>query len=262
MAGQSDIATTDGQALAARSSIDQTQAREAEPSSETAKSLGLSLKPSDYISLTALALSLTTALYNGWGWLQGPKVSFYPPELVSFHCTEVEGPEDKPKCKPDSHVFIAGSSMTYLNSGRPEYGAVLLEELATLSFDPKRPIKLHWHEFANLTSLSASSSQAAAIQLPGASSIAHETRFFARDEACKSPCDPAKNFMKWTDFLDHLVTKKEDATVTFSAKWRGGGEPEIQSAACKAFISDEDRTRWARKLGELTRLSSLTCRYP
>ncbi|MET4481597.1 hypothetical protein ABIB66_006157 [Bradyrhizobium sp. F1.13.3] len=264
MGGQPVLPSTNVSASPEPSADHQTKPSEApgkSPSTEGAKPSGLSVKPSDYISLTALLISLSTAVYNAWGWVQGPRVSFYPPELVSFHCTAVEGPDEKPKCKADSNVFVAGSSMTYLNSGRPEYGAVLLEERAALAFSPQQPVTLHWQEFANLTSLSASSSQAAAIQLPGASSIAHETRFFPRDEPCKSPCNPAKNFMRWTDFLDHVVTKKQDVTVTFSAKWRGGGEPESQSRACSVFVRDDDRKKWATELGELTRLSSLTCRY-
>jgi hypothetical protein len=73
MGGQTVSPPTNAVTLPQPPSDDQKprEAPEKNPSSGKAKSSGFSLKPSDYISLTALVLSLTTAVYSGSNWFFG-----------------------------------------------------------------------------------------------------------------------------------------------------------------------------------------------
>jgi hypothetical protein len=156
--------------------------------------------------------------------------------------------------------MIAATNMTYVNDGRAEYGAILVDELATLRIGDGNSATLHWHEFSNVTTLNAASVMAAATLIPGASSIAHETRFFARDEACAAPCDPHRNFIPWKQFIAAASDKEQQISVIFSARTRARRE-KVYSKTCGLFISDRDRSRLAAQGSKITRITSLTCRY-
>jgi len=218
------------------------------------------LKFSDYIALIALSIAVLGAIYNLIGWLKGPVVSFRSPELVSFHCFPATEQGDNLICGSDSNVMIAGTNMTYVNAGRAEYSAVLIDETATLEIPSRKSALLHWHEFSNVTTLGAQGTLAYATVIPGASSIAHETRFFAREEPCVSPCDPGEDFVPWSVFVAALADPKQAIKVKFSAKVSAGGEIE-QSSECAVFISDAVRSEFKTKGSLKTRITSLTCNY-
>jgi hypothetical protein len=219
---------------------------------------GYRFKPSDYMSLAALIISATTAFYNLLGWLEGPTISFRLPELVSFHCYPATESNGSLECGPASSVMIAANNMTYVNKGRSEYSGVLLDETATLRISGRKDATLHWQEFSNVTTLGSGATTATATVIPGSSSIAHETRFFARDEACKDPCDERRNFVPWSEFVTTVSDPGRTVNILFTAKLSTRGEVSV-SASCDVFFSKTDRAE-LRQLGvKKTRLTSQTC---
>src|SRR5262249_31190466 len=119
------------------------------------------LKPSDYMSFAALAISAVTAIYNLVGWWQGPVISFVAPEKVSFHCYPAKpNAEDDLECHPKSNLAVRATNLTYVNNGRHEYGGALLDETATVRISSLGEVTLHWNEFSNLNTGGSSSTNA------------------------------------------------------------------------------------------------------
>lgn len=216
------------------------------------------LKFSDYISLIALLIAAAGAAYALVGWLKGPVISFQSPELISFHCYPATEQGDSIICGADSNVMVAGTNMTYVNAGRPEYNAVLLDETATLHISSRKDAVLHWHEFSNVTTLGAQGTLAYATVVPGASSIAHETRFFAREQPCAAPCDARENFVPWSEFVAAAADPKRTIAVTFSARVSAGGDV-LLSKTCNVYLSDAARVEFKAQGSLKTRITSLTC---
>jgi hypothetical protein len=224
-----------------------------------ARAPGYRFKPSDYMSLAALIIAAVTAIYSLLGWLQGPTILFRSPELVSFHCYPAIQKQGSLECGPNSNVMIAATNMTYVNEGRPEYGGILLDETAILRISSRKDATLHWHEFSNVTTLATGAvTLASATVIPGSSSVAHETRFFARDEPCSAPCDPRSNFVPWSAFVAAVAEPARAVSIVFSARVSARGEI-VRSGVCNVFMSEVDRAEF-RKLGVgKTSITSLTC---
>jgi hypothetical protein len=228
-------------------------------SRKTQERAGDQLKPSDYMSFVALLISVATATYNLVGWFEGPTITFRPPQLVSFHCYPATKKNEGVECDQESNVMLAGTSMTYVNSGRPEYGGILLDEAAAIHISTRSEATLHWQEFSNLATLGTGNfTLASATMIPGSSSIAHETRFFARDEPCIAPCNPRSNFVRWSDFAAAAADPANRISVTFSTRVATPNE-RMLTGTCDVFIDEVDRAQFHQLGIKKTNITSLTC---
>lgn len=214
------------------------------------------LKPSDYISFTALLISAAAAFYGLLGWFKGAIISFIPPEAVSFECYPTKPGDDE--CGAQSILSVRAGNMTYVNEGRPEYGAVLVGETVTVRISSSKEAKskeakLHWSTFSNLNPDAPSEPKIASAQLiPGASAIAHETVFYAREEPCSS-CDPRTNFVPWAEFVKAIADPSRKISLSFSPTVRAN---TIPSKSCDVFLSDAVRNRFQQPSAEVQRTTT------
>ena len=148
--------------------------------------------------------------------------------------------------------------MTYINEGESGYNGLLVGETATLKLGDRSEVELKWQEYSDVTTLGASGRDAIAQVIPGASVIAHETRFFPRDEACSLPCDVRKNFLAWKDFAAAVGDSHTTVSIKFTATLRGQNETKT-SAKCRVFLEPIDREDFARLGLAKTNATSLVC---
>ncbi|GEM_PF-2340295 len=196
------------------------------------------LSVSDYVAVSGFALALVGNGYLLIEHLRGAELTFFPPDEVEFRCTEFDhvGP-DQFDSDPDGHYHCSQRSnltltatMSYVNTGRVNYNAVLRREYASVRFSAKNKVDLGWQYFSDITSVDVEEKVAVPSLIPGAGSLSHETRFYPKIINGLRP-----NHMKWSDFRNLYEPSNEGipspiATVDLAAELFG--MEEKLSASC------------------------------
>jgi hypothetical protein len=198
-----------------------------------------------WISFAALVLSLATGLWAVVGYLTGPRVSMLSPTSVTFRFWEW-----------GESLALTATTMNFINDGRKDYDALVLEERAVLTFfGSGRQIELSWWWF--LDADGAPKEQAHPVVVPGAGVASHETRFAPILEACPETggCEGSiayKNFMSWKEFLRLASDRRTlpSVDVTFRARVKERSE-RVLERRCQVSFNDRGREQLAQELARL-----------
>jgi hypothetical protein len=155
-------------------------------------------KTVDPLAVIALVLALGSSAWQAVGYLQGAKVDFILPELVEIRASR-EG------------WMTVNAQMSYVNTGRAEYSAIVQQELVRVRVHGKGPagqvprrVELYWQSF--ITTDYAGKNElrtdedAHPFVVPGASAVSHQTSFFPRSIYCQG-CNQYANYIKWDDVV-------------------------------------------------------------
>jgi len=170
-------------------------------------------RKTEFIALSAFALSITTLAWQIVNSTVGAVVKVFPTDQVVFTAVDKLG-RNYPG-QPNLLSVIA--RMAYVNEGDTGHNAVVRREYLHFSLG-NRQIEQRWYEFGSsdvqdgkLTFVR--DSDAHPIPLNAGSAASHETLFAAWEIDCaqipSKQCDPAGNFVKWDDFLAAIKTTKE-----------------------------------------------------
>lgn len=185
-------------------------------------------KKANILSLVAFLLSLSSILYQLWGYMRGPDVRMFPPDQVLF-MTETMG-------KKEYMLIIA--PMTYVNKGQAGYNAVLKEERVSFTLKGKK----YEQKWVGIVNSSSSDSRlkvegkdtAHPMTINAGSAISHETKFSPRSFPTREP-DRWRNFLVWDDFLAGLSGLKELELEFVTEIY--GERPE--KAKCKVILDSD-----------------------
>src|SRR4051812_46044697 len=101
------------------------------------------LDTGNWISLTALVLSVGTVMWQVTGYLRGAQVEFLPPTSVTFRFWSAG---------PANSVALSATTMNYLNQGRKDYDGLVLDEHAEIGLSASAaPTRLDWWWFLGPT---------------------------------------------------------------------------------------------------------------
>jgi len=228
------------------------------------------MKTSDKIAFFALIISLATAAYNSYQWLQGAVVRFAPPAIVQVqaNCIDWEElldgekgkcKEEKGKCKERANLEIVGDSFIYANHGAPGSKAtVLYEEVVTQV--KNQEIILDWKYFTNyVQDQEGREGQVAAPMAIVTTSVeSHETEFAPKRLAVGgSDNEQMKNYVPWSTFVSSL-DEQENVKFKFQSYVLEGKKVILFSAQCHTQFS---RERIDRLNDPKYERAVLTCRY-
>src|SRR6185436_3904928 len=160
-----------------------------------AKPRFLGLDAGNWISLTALVLSILSLTWAIAGFVIGPKAELLPPTSVTFRYWPYGG----------DWLALTGTTMNYINHGRKDYDALVVSEHVLLHLpDRKPPLRLQWWWFVD--AFGRGTRQAHPVLIPGAGVASHETRFAPTLTPCESVDCPERtayaNYMPWVEFLN------------------------------------------------------------
>lgn len=165
-------------------------------------------------SVVALVISVTTAAWQIAGYLSGPEVQLIAPTSVTFRHWPVG---DR------STTALTATTMNYVNHGRKDYDALVMEEEAELQFAGRSPLLMKWWWFVGPDG--SPQEQAHPVVVPGGGVRAHETRFAPRIRLCPptQSCDEAishADFLPFDQFLALAASDADTATVRIKLKAR------------------------------------------
>jgi hypothetical protein len=176
--------------------------------------LGYTIDP---IAVAALLLALASSTWQVVGYFQGAKVDLLLPELVEI------------RNSPRGYTTV-NAQMSYVNSGRAEYSAVIRREVVRMLIHTagvasrlSMPVELAWQSFVITTpekGAISTSDDAHPFVVSGASAISHQTSFYPRTQYCKD-CPPSANFLSWKDLLS-ATAKADRLDFQFTADVFGG----------------------------------------
>jgi hypothetical protein len=177
--------------------------------------LGYTIDP---IAVAALLLALASSAWQVVGYFQGAKVDLLLPDLIEI------------RNSPQGYTTV-NAQMSYVNSGRAEYSAVIQRESVQVRIhstnvanQASRSFKLEWQSFIitkpEQPNVISTSDDAHPFVVSGASGISHQTSFYPRIQYCKG-CPPAANFLSWKDLLS-TAAKTDRLDFEFTANVFGG----------------------------------------
>lgn len=217
------------------------------------------ITPSVLIAFVALVISVVVAGYNLYFYIQGPRVEFFTPKLISFRCSAAIDKGGETVCADDAYVFVVATSLTYLNTAPANYSAVLFSEEIELTVGSKR-VTLDWFYTSDIVAGSSNSIRNVAAELiPASGALVHERQFFPLERACQLPCSPSADRYLWKDFVAAVSDPSNLVSVDFTSIVRRP-EQQVLSGSCAVYISDAVRDAFRAEGMRKTRVSSLTCR--
>jgi hypothetical protein len=210
-----------------------------------AKPRFLGLDAGNWISLTALVLSILSLTWAVAGFVIGPKAELLPPTSVTFRYWSYGR---------DSLAFT-GTTMNYINHGRKDYDALVVSEHVLLHFpERKSPLRLQWWWFVD--AFGRATKQAHPVLIPGAGVASHETRFAPTLAPCASADCPERtayaNYMSWIEFLNLAKDPKAlpGLRVEFVARVKERRYREIVST-CQVAFNDRAREEFSAELAKI-----------
>lgn len=233
---------------------EESAASTAQPAAGTAaaaKPRFLGLDAGNWISLTALAISLATVSWQIGGFITGPKVEFIPPTSVTFRYWPTGSRES---------LALSATTMNYVNGGRKEYDALVLSESVEITLPGRSPRKLHWWWFVGPTG--AANEQAHPVVVPGAGLTAHETRFAPLLQPCAGAvgCTDAAAYMHFIDWGEFLAladaqAPAQEIAIKFEIRVRED-RPRTVTYLCKAMLDTRTREVMRKQTAVLAELRS------
>lgn len=147
-------------------------------------------------SVTALVLSVATAVWQVMGYLLGPSIQFIPPTSITLRFWPTG---DR------ASLALTATTMNYVNRGRKDYDGLVIAEDAEIRLNGREPISLKWWWF--VAADGSPQQQAHPVVVPGAGVAAHETRFAPRIRQCAdgSPCDESVTHIDFLPFEQFLA---------------------------------------------------------
>lgn len=205
-------------------------------------------KSIDPLSIIALILAVLSSAWQLLGYLGGAQVDLILPELVEIRASK-------------AGWTIVNAQMSYVNTGRAEYSAVVEQEfvhLRVLGREPQaqasRSVDLFWQYFITTDYFARNelrtNEDAHPFVAPGAGSVSHQTSFFPRSQYCNE-CKPYANYLSWSDLL-HELEQSDRLEFTFVAKIFNG---ETIKKFCVMPVDDR-----MRMLMKKNRLHTRECR--
>jgi hypothetical protein len=167
--------------------------------------LGLQVgRKTEIIALVAFVLSVSGVLWQVYIYTRGAVVRLFPTEQIAITATDVLS-----RSYTDRESLLALiATMAYVNDGETGQNAIVRREYISMLLG-QRNIEHRWYEFGssdieNGTLKFKRDSEARPFPAVAASATSHETLFAPWEIDCTlvtQPCDTAKNFVKWDDFL-------------------------------------------------------------
>jgi hypothetical protein len=200
--------------------------------------LGLQVgRKTEIIALVAFVLSVSGVIWQVFNYTRGAVVRLFPTEQIVLTATEALG---RNYTGQDSMLALI-ATMAYVNDGEVGQNAVVRREYISMSLG-QRNIEHRWYEFGSSDVENGAlkfkrDSEARPFPAPAASATSHETLFAPWEIDCTlaaQPCDAAKNFVKWTDFLS---TIKINPRITFRTSAEIYPSKKI-NAACVVQLRD------------------------
>jgi len=193
-------------------------------------------------SVSALLISIATALYNLIGYFERPTLVLLAPEQVTFYQSS---PSDRP------YVTMV-TDFNIFNNSRPEkYGLVLGE---SLKFTIKGvPRVLRWQQIGKwLGDEFQATAPAQPFAIAGGAVIAQEVSFeprSKRQEELRVGENEDDNWVEWNDFIEEL--RKGNLRVRCVVEGPNGKtvnsevEVRITQGVIQALENPEPKKRWA-----------------
>ena len=170
------------------------------------------------IAVLALALALSSTIYQACGYIAGPTVALLPPDQVEVRAA--------------GHWTIVVAPMVYANTGRQGYDGLVVSETVTLQVNASDnapapgAIELHWQSFG-LTDYRENERRITGNALPfivqGAGAISHETEFHPRNVPCVQCAQEVqfRNYLSWDELLA-AISAADGLNLQFEAQLHGG----------------------------------------
>jgi hypothetical protein len=122
----------------------------------------------------------------------------------------------------EDNLLALIASMSYVNDGDTGQNVIIRREYISLSLGA-REVEHCWYEFGSSDVENGAlkfkrDSEARPFPAVAASATSHETLYAPWKVDCSQvaqPCDPAKNFVRWTDFISAIKT---DPRVTVTTR--------------------------------------------
>jgi hypothetical protein len=161
-------------------------------------------RKTEIIALIAFVLSVSSVLWQVFIYTRGAVVRLFPTEQIVITATDVLGRSYADR----GSLLSLIATMAYVNDGETGQNAIVRREYISMSLG-QRNIEHRWYEFGssdieNGTLKFKRDSEARPFPAVAASATSHETLFAPWETDCTlavQPCDSAKNFVKWDDFL-------------------------------------------------------------
>ena len=186
----------------------------------------------DIVALLAIAISIGSATWNA---AIGARVTMLAPQEVVFRCNTYD--TDSSKCSDDV-LGVGAQTLTYVNTGAPSYGAVVIDEWVELEL-PRKMVKLNWKYFSNIVVGQPSTSKPAGpVFVAGRQAVTHETQFRPRE---LHEGERRRNFYSWSDFVNEVKDRElTELELVFGAATILGKRRQREiSASCRITIGDE-----------------------
>lgn len=176
-------------------------------------------RKTEIIALIAFVLSVSGLLWQVLSYTRGAVVRLFPTDQIVITSADKLGRN----YSGQGNLLAIIATMTYVNDGDVGHNAIIRREYINFSLG-NRNVEHRWYEFGSTdlkddTLAFDRKSEAHPIPVIAASAESHETLFTAWEVDCEqaaAACDPAKNFVKWPDFISAIKAASQ-ITLTTSA---------------------------------------------
>lgn len=181
--------------------------------------LGLRIaRKTEIIALVAFILSASGVIWQIYIYTRGAVVRLFPTDQILFTATDTL----QRNYAGEDNLLALIATMSYVNDGDAGQNAVVRRENISFSLGSLN-VEHRWYEFGtsdvNNGSLKfKTDSEARPFPVAAASATSHETLFAPWEIDCSTmgtSCNPAKNFVKWSDFISSI---KSNPVITFTTK--------------------------------------------
>jgi hypothetical protein len=194
-------------------------------------------RKTEIIALVAFMLSVSGILWQVINYTRGAVVRLFPTEQMVITSANALG-----RNYPGQDNLLALiATMSYVNDGETGQNAIIRREYISMSLG-QREIEHRWYQFGSTDEVNGAlkferSSEARPFPAAAASATSHETLFTAWEIDCTQaaqPCDPARNFVKWNDFISAI---KVNPRITFTTRAEIYPSKKV-SASCVVQLRD------------------------
>jgi hypothetical protein len=181
--------------------------------------LGLRIaRKTEIIALVAFILSASGVIWQIIIYTRGAVVTLFPTDQIVLAATDKLG---RNYSGEDSLLALI-ATMSYVNDGEAGQNAIIRREYISFALGASN-IEHRWYEFGssdveNIAQTFKRDSEARPFPVAASSATSHETLFAPWEIDCSAattPCNAAKNFVKWSDFISAIKT---NPSITFTTQ--------------------------------------------
>jgi len=199
--------------------------------------LGLVIvRKADMLAATAFLLAMASTIYQLSGYLWGAHLRVFSPDRVMIFFDHYSDGEI---------VTRFGGQLTFVNSGAQGRSGTVRDAWINVAVD-KENTEEHWSAFPKLSRdgialTIKADDEAFPLEVPGEGTVSKYTTFAPRVERCKmsvgAACNPTKQFVSDTQFLDQLNTQLgKSITVTFRGRTFQSGT--VAPSSCSIDVTE------------------------